>query len=92
MALYHYNDDAIFIFCILEWNFQIDYQNLIFTVFHIFYSFSCRMKFAKELGAHITPEWRKQYIQYERQEKEYLHEYLSLSYYFICFLKDEINA
>ena len=24
------------------------------------------MKFAKELGAHITPEWRKQYIQYER--------------------------
>ena len=22
------------------------------------------MKFAQELGAHITPEWRKQYIQY----------------------------
>jgi len=26
------------------------------------------MKFAKELGAHITPEWRKQYIQYERMK------------------------
>ena len=23
------------------------------------------MKFAETLGAHITPEWRKQYIQYE---------------------------
>lgn len=23
------------------------------------------MKFAEHLGAHITPEWRKQYIQYE---------------------------
>jgi len=26
------------------------------------------MKFAKELGSHITPEWRKQYIQYERMK------------------------
>ena len=26
------------------------------------------MKFAQELGAHITPEWRSQYIQYEKQE------------------------
>ena len=26
------------------------------------------MKFAKELGAHITPEWRKQYIQYEEMK------------------------
>ena len=24
------------------------------------------MKFGKILGAHITPEWRKQYIQYQR--------------------------
>ena len=23
------------------------------------------MKFAEHLSAHITPEWRKQYIQYE---------------------------
>lgn len=23
------------------------------------------MKFAEHLAAHITPEWRKQYIQYE---------------------------
>ena len=27
------------------------------------------MKFAQELGAHITPEWRSQYIQYEKQER-----------------------
>ena len=27
------------------------------------------MKFAKVLGAHITPEWRKQYVQYQRFHK-----------------------
>ena len=26
------------------------------------------MKFAEHLGAHITPEWRKQYIQYEEMK------------------------
>ena len=26
------------------------------------------MKFAEHLGAHITPEWRKQYIQYEHMK------------------------
>lgn len=26
------------------------------------------MKFAEHLGAHITPEWRKQYIQYEASQ------------------------
>ncbi len=26
------------------------------------------MKFAETLGAHITPEWRKQYIQYEEMK------------------------
>ncbi|KAL3870197.1 hypothetical protein ACJMK2_038278 [Sinanodonta woodiana] len=31
------------------------------------------MKFAEHLGAHITPEWRKQYIQYEIM-KEMLYE------------------
>ncbi|XP_062586080.1 solute carrier family 53 member 1-like isoform X1 [Saccostrea cucullata] len=31
------------------------------------------MKFAEHLGAHITPEWRKQYIQYEAM-KEMLYE------------------
>lgn len=31
------------------------------------------MKFAEHLGAHITPEWRKQYIQYEAM-KELLYE------------------
>ncbi|KAJ8299891.1 hypothetical protein KUTeg_021410 [Tegillarca granosa] len=31
------------------------------------------MKFAEHLGAHITPEWRKQYIQYELM-KEMLYE------------------
>jgi len=29
------------------------------------------MKFAEHLGAHITPEWRKQYIQYEVSDKVY---------------------
>ena len=28
-------------------------------------SISVEMKFAEHLAAHITPEWRKQYIQYE---------------------------
>ena len=27
------------------------------------------MKFAEHLGAHITPEWRKQYIQYEEMKQ-----------------------
>ena len=27
-----------------------------------------KMKFAEHLGAHITPEWRKQYIQYEEMK------------------------
>ncbi len=31
----------------------------------ILYLSSNKMKFAEHLGAHITPEWRKQYIQYE---------------------------
>ena len=26
------------------------------------------MKFAEHLSAHITPEWRKQYIQYEEMK------------------------
>ena len=26
------------------------------------------MKFGENLGAHITPEWRKQYIQYEEMK------------------------
>ena len=26
------------------------------------------MKFAEHLGAHITPEWRKQYIHYEEMK------------------------
>ena len=26
------------------------------------------MKFAEHLAAHITPEWRKQYIQYEEMK------------------------
>jgi len=29
---------------------------------------SFAMKFAEHLGAHITPEWRKQYIQYEEMK------------------------
>lgn len=33
------------------------------------------MKFAEHLSAHITPEWRKQYISYEVQFK---HKHLSL--------------
>lgn len=33
------------------------------------------MKFAEHLGAHITPEWRKQYVQYEAL-KEMLYEAL----------------
>ena len=28
------------------------------------------MKFAEHLGAHITPEWRKQYIQYEEMKSQ----------------------
>ena len=27
------------------------------------------MKFAEHLGAHITPEWRKQYIQYDEMKQ-----------------------
>lgn len=30
------------------------------------------MKFAEHLSAHITPEWRKQYIQYEVTNKHLL--------------------
>lgn len=26
------------------------------------------MKFAEHLGAHVTPEWRKQYIQYDEMK------------------------
>ena len=33
------------------------------------------MKFAEHLAAHITPEWRKQYIQYELM-KQKLYEVL----------------
>ena len=31
------------------------------------------MKFAEHLSAHITPEWRKQYINYEVNRKIYEH-------------------
>ena len=36
------------------------------------------MKFAEHLGAHITPEWRKQYIQYEEM-KAMLYKALELA-------------
>ncbi len=29
------------------------------------------MKFAEHLAAHITPEWRKQYIQYEVSDSDF---------------------
>ena len=29
------------------------------------------MKFAEHLAAHITPEWRKQYISYEEMKVNY---------------------
>lgn len=31
------------------------------------------MKFAEHLSAHITPEWRKQYINYEVSEENYIY-------------------
>ena len=38
------------------------------------------MKFAEHLGAHITPEWRKQYIQYEDMKVRFVLKFL----FFVC--------
>lgn len=37
------------------------------------------MKFAEHLSAHITPEWRKQYINYEVKRIE--NQSITLNYY-----------
>jgi SPX domain protein involved in polyphosphate accumulation len=47
------------------------------------------MKFAEHLGAHITPEWRKQYIQYEVKKKKTVLKGILLKLVYIFSTRDE---
>ena len=56
-----------------------------YTMLNIYENFrwieDLKMKFAEHLGAHITPEWRKQYIQYEDMKVSFSFELISSSIY-----------
>lgn len=39
------------------------------------------MKFAEHLSAHITPEWRKQYINYEVKPKNELNKFKKMKFF-----------
>ena len=45
------------------------------------------MKFGEQLVTHVTPEWRKQYLQYE-ELKEFLYEQLKK----LPTFDDELNT
>jgi len=53
--------------------------------FFLFYLFFLTMKFAEHLSAHITPEWRKQYINYE-VSFQYWKFYLQYLFFFCMYV------